>query len=193
MSDCVNAALQNIVSDCTKNIKGGNETKGWLIPRADISSYTQDATNPSLISAIALETGKKAYTIETNRRGMDSGHDFLRGSDGYQDGYTHAFTVKIFGKTVEEREAIDALDDVVIIVESRDKDIAGNGTFSVFGLENGLWKSSDSKRANSDRGARLLELGALEEEVETYSAYSFWDTDYATSKAALVALETEAA
>jgi len=58
------------------------------------------------------------------------------------------------------------------------------------GVEFGLYPTSDSKRENDANGARVLELTSQDGDTEVYSDYTVFDTDYATTLALLVALET---
>lgn len=193
MNDCLTWVGQNLISDCTNQPKGGNEKIGWLLLRDEIASFTYDPTNPSIIDALTMESTKKAYSVTVNFKGIDTGHDFVEGADGFADAFTHFASVKIFQKDVATKEFVDALSDVVLIVEDSDKTLAANGVFKVYGLLNGLFKTSDTQRDNSDRGVRLLELGSRAEQEEKYSNYNFWKTDYAVSKAAVLALEIPAA
>ena len=60
--------------------------------------------------------------------------------------------------TVKE---LDGLSDLVVIVERKNKGAAGNGAFIIFGLETGLYKTTDAFRLNSDSGKLHNHQGSL--------------------------------
>ena len=76
----------------------------------------------------------------------------------------------------------------VIIVKRKNKGADGNGPFQIYGLQTGLYKSSDTMRANTASGKRIIELTNQTEEESTVSYHVFYDTDYATTKGAVEAL-----
>jgi len=87
-------------------------------------------------------------------------------------------------------EALDNLSDLVIVVERKNKGLAGDGAFMILGLETGLYKSADASRLNADSGKRIIEMTNQAEEESTVSNHVFYDTSYSASKAALEALLT---
>jgi len=66
--------------------------------------------------------------------------------------------------------------------------IDGDGVFAAYGVKYGLYKSTDTRRANDINGARNIELTSLAGQEEKYSNYTLLDTDYATTKALLETL-----
>jgi hypothetical protein len=85
---------------------------------------------------------------------------------------------------------IDALNDIVAIVEKKDKSANGNGVFIMLGLTHGLYKSSDTRRDNANNGSRVIELKSLAGEEEPYSAWIVFKTDMATTRALIEATLT---
>jgi len=189
---CAKDLAKIIVSTCETQGVGGNEIKGWIGQRADLT-FTYDPTNPSKITGIVAATGKQLWTVTTSPRGLNSGSDRVT-EVGLADRFTHfgAFTVQEFDTLSVEN--IDTMSDVVYIVESKDKPDAGDGdgVFRLYGAKYGLKPVTDTNRANDAKGARPIELGPLEGETEKWSQYTVLDTDYATTKAMLEALEVPA-
>lgn len=190
MADCVKTITKSIVSDCTTIGSGGNEVKGWYINRTDLASYTQDVTNPSKITAFTVAAGgKRLWTFTGQRKMLNSGHDAVV-ADNRPTKYPHYIAFETFEFDAASTENVDGLEDLVFIVESKDKTVDGDGVFRIYGLRNGLYRSSDTHRANDADGARALEFTSLEGQGEPYSQWVLLITDYATTLAALVAAET---
>ena len=97
-------------------------------------------------------------------------------------------------RSVAERviRAKDDGNDVVVVVESKDKASDADGVYRIFGLEFGLYPSTDTVRANDASGARNIELTSLSGQEETQSQYNFDTGTNAQTLAALVLLETPA-
>ena len=184
---CITGVGLDIISDCNTSIKGGNEVKAWIGNRLEMSP-TYDGTNPSKITALAVDVTKKLYTITGVKKLLNSGYDRVI-KDNRPDSFTHLFEFQGFEFDAANVEGMDSLDDVVIIVESKDKTSDGDSVFRVFGMEYGLFPSSDTMRANDNDGVRAMALTSQEGQEEKYSNYTLLITDYATTLAALVALE----
>ena len=184
---CVKGIALDIISDCNTSGVGGNEIKAWLGNRLEMTP-TYDVTNPSKVTALAVDVTKQLYTMTGVKKLLNSGSDRVIAEDR-PDKFTHYFSFQGFEFKAANVEGIDNLDDLVVIVESKDKTDTGDGVFRMFGLKYGLYPSSDTMRANDINGARSLELTSLAGQEEIYSNYTLLITDYATTLAALVALE----
>jgi len=189
MACTVNIA-KNITSDCSTIGVGGLETKVWIMNRTNIASYTVGAT-PSKITAIAMKSTKRAWTITGTKKALNCGFDRVV-SDDMPDKFTHYFNFKAYQFTASDVENLDALNDVVVVVESKDKATDADGVYRIFGLEFGLYPSTDTVRANDASGARNIELTSLSGQEETQSQYNFDTGTNAQTLAALVLLETPA-
>lgn len=189
---CVKGIAKVIVSDCTTSGIGGNEIKAWIANRLELDP-TYDVNNPSKITGLALvgevASGVRMWTITGVKKLLNSGYDRVV-ADDRPDKFTHYFNLQGFEFKAADVENFDNLDDVVVIVESKDKTDDGDGVFRVFGIKNGLYPSTDTMRANDINGARNMELTSLEGQEEPYSNYTLLATDYATTKTLLEGLET---
>lgn len=195
MADCLESVIQDVVATCDVQGNGGNEIKAWLLNLEDKFSLTFDVTNPSKITSIvntgAVSSGVKAYTLTTSRKGINTGSDLVS-EVGRGDRYTHFAAFSAYAMKAADVEAIDKMNNFMIIVESRDKTDDGDGVFKAYGVKYGLFKSADTNRANDANGSRPLEFTSQEGDTEKWSSYTVIDTDYATTKALLEGLETPA-
>lgn len=190
---CLENVAQSIIADCTVQGVGGVKVKSWLLYLGDDWTFTFDATNKSKITGITPGSGVQAYTLTTSRKGLNAGHDRVIEA-GRADRFTHYGSFNDYSVKAEDVEAIDKLGNFMLIVEKIDQnpDNAGDGVFKAYGVEFGLYPTSDTKRENDANGARVLELTSQDGDSEKYSDYTVFDTDYATTLALLVSLETPA-
>jgi hypothetical protein len=185
---CIDGIAKAIDSTCATQGVGGVEQKGWLMNREDIDSITQV---DNVVSALTMKSTKQAFTATIVAKSMNAGHD-IKIEEGYADRYTHYASIKIFENDSAAQLNADNLKDLVVIVERKQKSTTGDGVFLMYGLEAGLYKTADSARLIENNGARLIEMATDGATGEKYSSVSFFDTDYTTTKAAIVALETPA-
>ncbi len=187
---CPDGIIANIVSNCTTTPVGGAEVKAWVMNRADVT-FTFDSTNPSMITGATMASGKQAWTLLGIKSLHNAGQD-MTADNTRPDRYTHFFSTQGFEISAAARENLDAANDIVVIVERKNKGADGDGTFIVLGAKYGLFKSTDTERLNDIDGARNIEWTSLETSLEPYSMYTFFDTDYDATKTAIEALEQAA-
>lgn len=185
---CVKGIAKDVLSDCDTSGVGGNEIKAWIGNRLEMVP-TFDVTNLSLLTSLTMVATKQLYTITGVKKLLNSGHDRVV-TENRPDKFGHYFSFEGFEFDAASVEGLDNLDDIVVIVESKDKPADGDGIFRVYGLKYGLYPSSDTMRANDANGARPIELTSQAGQEEKYSNYTLLATDYATTLALLVGLET---
>lgn len=188
---CILGISSDINNDCDLRPVAGLETTLTAFNREDIDTVTYDGTNSHLVTAITLKTTKQAYTITGFKRSSNSGHD-LTVNEFAPDSYKHYISIQPWGIDADTVKQLDDLADLVIITENKNKSDAGDGTFEIYGLETGLYKSSDTRRVNDNLGAGTIELTNQDGEDASVSRHVFYDTDYATSALAVTALLTPA-
>lgn len=188
---CTIGISHTITSNCTTVGTGGVEVRAWALNRSDVASLTMSSTTgeENVITAITMTGATVAYKILGIKKLIDFGHDAVV-AESRPDLYKQYLKFEGFEQTPIAITGMDALSDLIVIVELKDKQTTGKGTFVVLGATHGLFKTSDTLRSNSANGARQLELTSLDGQEEPYSRNVFWDTSYATSLAALIALET---
>lgn len=187
--DCGQGIFADIIATCDTVGNGGNEVKAWILNRTNVT-LTFDTTTKNIITGAVNASGERAYTLTGMLKTIDSGFD-RSVEEGLPDRFSHYIGFGHYSFDAASGLSVDNLKDVIVIVESRDKTDDGDGVFRVYGALYGLDVTSDTHRANTNKGARTLELGSRDGDNEPYSYYVFYDTDYATTKAAIEALETE--
>ena len=193
-TSCAASLAANIAKDCATPIVGGFTGRGVLIDIADLSAVTQDGSNPRIITAITLGTGKKLSVVDNafsqqpfNGSGSQSNTD-----DGMMK---HRKTLVL---TIPKRGAKASKEIVeptyqsplgyIAVLEKKDRN--GDGSFEVVGFEQGLQANADGIVRNEyeNGGCTIVTMSTNEVNYE----YSFFDTDYATTLAAFETLLTKA-
>jgi|GEM_PF-2041541 len=190
MAECLDAIAQGITNDCTKQPVRGLVKKAWIGLVGDFAE-TPDGTNANLITAIANSSGKQFYPVNAYRQDIDAGFDLVV-SENLPEKYAHYFKVEPWDENADQVNNLDGMNKIVAIVEREGGSLkdSGDGAFQIYGLQHGLYKSSATFRANDNEGVPVYEFISREGQQESHSKYVFFDTDYATTLAAVVALET---
>lgn len=179
---CPTLLTADILNNCDVQPIKGLKPKAWAFNR---SQLTVTATNNS-ISALANIGAATGFSIEGFKDFMNAGYDAVV-TENMPTMYTHYFSVNLWAATAAEKKNIDKADDIIVIVEKNGAQ--GEGTFLAYGYKNGLWKSSQTRRANDAQGVATAEFTSREGMGEEYSEYVVnIGGSYATTLAALNAL-----
>jgi hypothetical protein len=178
--------------DCTNPLQPGVNSTITLINKDDISVVTYDVTKTHLITGITLAAGgKQGYAFEGIRQSVDPQAELIVGT--LSVGYDHIVNFQVFDISSDQKVNLEklALSKVVAVIENMN--VVGNAdsVFEVYGFDAGL------EVVLLTRLARDLETGGSftvnlktsdNEGKEAKLPLSFWDTDYATTKAKVDAL-----
>ena len=185
---CITGISKNITSTCETSLSGGLEVEAWVMNRNEVTP-TYDGTKGNLITALAMVGAAVAFKLTGVKKLLNAGHDIVVAEDR-PDKFTHFFSFQGFEILSEDIINLDQINDVVVVVELKDKNDSGEGIFVAYGMKKGLWKTTDTQRANNINGARSIEMASMAGEEEPYSRYVVFDTDYATTRALLEGLLT---
>ena len=191
MANCTGQIAADIILDCDKKPIAGLEVDILIINRDDILSKTIDPLNKCKLTAIALKSTKRAWKYQGYKKTANAGSDLVV-TDNMPDAFTHYLSLTVWGGDSASVEAMRDMNDLVIIVENKNKGTAGDGAFEIYGDETGLYKTSMTKRSNDNGGVYALELATQSGEEASVPTRVFIATDYATTKAAFTALLTPA-
>jgi hypothetical protein len=189
MSDCGKLSA-SIYQDCNNPITGGTKDRLVLMNFADVQSYTEDGSNPTLITAITLASGTLAYEVEGKNNSNLPMFELQRGK--YSEGYNHQVSFIAFKTDAATKKQFEQMAQgrMVAIVERNYKGSGGNSAFEVYGLDSGLIMSEGkSDLADADTmGALSIVLKSQEESLEKHLPRALFLTNYATTKAIVDAL-----
>ena len=187
---CEGGIGKAIISNCTTQGVGGLEVKAWLF---NINQVTIDF-NPLLLSQITeiapvTALSKVLYPVTGVKRLLNAGFERTVASDR-ADRWKHKINFQGFEFDTASVENFDAIANVGVIVESKDKNDSGDGVLRCFGAKYGMFVGTDTMMANDINGARSIEVASLDESPEPHSQYTVLVAGgYAATKAMIAGLE----
>ena len=154
---CSTNLIADIINDCTARPVKGIYPTAWIIPFSG-REYTK--TN-NLITLLTSPTGV-FRKIESNKFGLNVSSELVT-NDVKSNGYLHKFSGIL--SQVGNKE-LDELDGIIVVVKKAT-------TYMVYGLQNGLWKSAQSRTANDNSGMLTVEFSSRADMEDDYSEYYF--------------------
>lgn len=184
MPVCAQIAAGYSIS-CATPLVPGTEDDILLANKADISGYTVDGSNPMLVTAITMKSGKQFYKFEGQNMSVEPKSRLVL--TRYSRLYEHEARFKVFSNTADDKQTLDALikGEVVALIKLKD------GSWELYGRDIGL-KVTEMERDpnNTDTGGAydLLLKTPDTAAKETFLPSTFFDTDPATTESAIAAL-----
>lgn len=155
------AFIDNIGVEC--NLAKGYESTGYIIEKSKLKSYTTDADNKTLLTALTVEEGSKfKYIGQLKNAFSDTTVSLNQGT--YRNSFTNTVSFKVFDNSAEITKVINGLanGEYVMVLEQKFKDhtievggedVDHHSTYRVFGLEQGLSASAiDQDNYSDDQG-----------------------------------------
>lgn len=134
--------------DCSNPMVKGAKADGLLINRADINlaGVTYDASNPFLVTALPLASGKTAFDIVQGGKTPFTGTQQEMAEGTYQNTFTNTIQFVILNQGTTTAEQVFALcnGEFVVVLQNN------NGTYQVYGLESGLRVSAMVRELYND-------------------------------------------
>lgn len=195
MASCVGNIAGNIGLNCESPIEGGYTGRGVLIPMEAVPVLTKDASNPRIISAIAIAQSAKVVLVDNEGQTPFDGSQTVGNNEA---GYTR------FQKTIivklPERGAEFAKDVVEPLVKSgrgfigifEKSDRVGDGSFEIIGAQSPLKVADPTTVTRTESATTGGAWNATLQSTEAYAESVLFDTDYETTLAAFEALLAKA-
>lgn len=193
MTPCSIELAKGIALDCEHALVKGFTGRALYIPWSTNPNFTFSGTNPRVISAITLGTGVKARGIYMPTTDPFNGSAIASNADNGRVMFTKNLAVLIplhgadNAKDVVE-PLMKSMQGGVVIVERKDK--RGYGSYVAYGLYDPMKAdpASFAQNETDNGGSASLTLTCTED----FEECNFFDTDYATTKAAFDALFADA-
>ena len=191
MASCVGNIAGNIGLDCASPIEGGYTGRAVLIPMEAVPVPTVDASNPRIVSAIALASGAKVVKVDNEGISPFDGSQTVGNNDA---GYVR------FAKTaivrLPERGASFAKNVVEPLVKSgrgfigifEKVDRVGDGSFEIIGLQSPMKVVDPASVTRTESTTAGGSWQVTLQSTEIYAETVLFDTDYATTLAKFEAL-----
>lgn len=188
-SSCSGSLAANIAKDCAHPMAGGYTGRGLLIPLTNTLTFAVDASNPRIITGITMAVGDKLAVIDNIWPSAFNDSNTQSNANGGRPKYakTFAFRIPLRGADVSKNivePLMDAPLGYLAVLEKKDR--RGNGSYEIIGYNQGLTVNADGilRNENENDGDIVVTMSTQEQ----YFEVTFFDTDYATTKAAFEAL-----
>ena len=170
---CSTNLIADVINDCTKRPTRGIYPTAWVMPFAgrEYLLKTEIAENPPIYNEIEMlaSSAFNVYKIEAEKFALNVGSELVT-SEVKKNGFIHKFTGIL---SQVGNKMLDTMDGVIVIVKKGDK-------YMCYGLQNGLWKTAQSRMANDNSGLVTVEFASRPDMEEDYSEYffNFGELDY---------------
>ena len=170
---CNTNLVADIINDCTKRPTRGIYPTAWIMPfeGREYTLKTVIGEDNPVYNEIEQLTAPAInfYKMQAEKFALNVGSELVQ-SDVKKNGYIHKFTGVI---SQVGNKMLDTMDGIIVIVKKGDK-------YLCYGLQNGLWKSAQSRMANDNSGLVTVEFSSRADMEEDYSEYyfNFGEMDY---------------
>ncbi len=177
---------------CAHPLQGGTADRAYIMNFEDFKAATVDKNlmNRFVVESIVLAGAAVAQYVDGKNNSNAPSFQLVKQT--YADVYDHLFNFLVFDMTNATKKALAETvgGKYVIIYENNFRGNAAQSTFEILGANAGLEIKTFMRDPlnNENQGAYVLTMGTPETGKEPDLPYSFYDTDYATTKAALEAL-----
>lgn len=188
-SSCAGSLAANIAKDCSHPMAGGYTGRGLLIPLTNTLIFAVDASNPRIITGITMGAGEKLAVIDNVWPSAFNDSNTQSNADNGRlvYGKTFAFRIPLRGAGTS-KDIVEPLADAPLgylaVLEKKDR--VGDGSYEIVGYGQGLTVNPDGiMRNENENGGDIVVTMSCEEQ---FFEVTFFDTDYATTKAAFETL-----
>ena len=181
---CNDQLTDNILRNCSYPPKRGLDGGKAVLINFDDIDWSATVKSNSVISDLVLFAGKTGFKIESYKDLMSSNSAYAPSTEDI-DGFLHNFVGRLSVNDKDNAERATELKNgrFVVVYESRYKGENNESAFKVLGAENGLRLSEMIQNTAENSGSITFILSTLENDYEQYVYNTFFETDYATSKA----------
>ena len=179
---------------CDSPQVAGVKNTGWLINFDDIDwdTLTKDQTNDHIITALMLQSGKRAYKVVVPGKTPFTGTQTALATGTYKNKFTKTASLVVLDSGPDvAKNVIDQLANglFVFIFENKYAGADKKNTFEIYGLEQGLsaTEMTNEKYSEETDGGWAV---TLEETGAPSSGLFFFKESIAVTRAALASLVT---
>ena len=174
---CISKLANAIAYDCDSGATGLESA--MIINKADIASFTVNASGG--VSAVTLESGAKAYKIDTVKRSTTISTS-LKINEGAPNAYTHTVNLTVMANIISSAytSISSALSNGAFVVLARHT----GGAPAVYGLYYGLSATSAERSSHDNGGWATYTLETPENvigEDNLFAGTSVYDALYAAA------------
>lgn len=195
MASCVGNIAGNIGLNCDSPIEGGYTGRGVYIPMEAVPVLTKDASNPRIVTAIAISEGAKVVEIDNEGAAPFDGSASTGNNDAGYFRFGKTLVVKMpqrgaeFSKNVLEPLVMSGRGGILVLEKS---DRVGDGSFEIIGSQSPAKVTDPSTVTRTETASGAAGWQATLQSNERFGEVVLFDTDYETSLAKFEALLAKA-
>ena len=179
---CISKISSGFTYDCDSGITGF--VSALLINKEDIASITYDSASGSLVNALTLKTGAKAYKIDTVKRTLIT-TEALKINEGAPNAFTHSATITVTATMVSAllNSVINPVTNGSFVILARTLREASSpypgDSVRPYGLYYGMSATAIDRHSHENGGWFTLTM-ATPEQVMGEDALTFLTSQYDT-------------
>lgn len=184
--------LASVGFDCLNPLSAGTRDRGYILNHEDYLDAVKafNATNDMILEGLTLAGAASAFYVDGKNN--SNAPSFALVKQTYADVFDHTFNFLAFDLSNAAKKTLQGMvgGRYVVIYENSFKGASGQSAFEVLGAVNGLeFKTFTRDPLSADnQGAYVISMASPDLGKEPKIPYSFFLTDYVTTKAALEAL-----
>lgn len=178
----------NININCLNPLQAGTRDRAIILNFEDVIGRTY-AADGITVEAITLASGTQGYVIDGQKNSIAPKSTMVART--FTNMFDHEVTMKGFDISPVAKKQVNELKDsrVIIITENYYQGTDGNSAFEIYGLTVGLVAVEIERDPNSEETEGAFHFKFMtDRNKEPKTANTFYDTDYATTKALVDAL-----
>lgn len=184
------AITAGINLNCEDPLASGVVATFYIANKDDIANISYDTANPMIADGITMKVGKVFYKFEGQLQSTEPKFAMIKGK--YINQFEHSVSALVFKIDPSSKEQILNMKDgnFVCIIENNYVGTTGNCKYEIYGAGTGLKAEVLERNPNDTEnlGAFKIELKTQEYAREGKPPVTFFDTDLATTDAAVLAL-----
>jgi hypothetical protein len=185
---CEGLISADILFDCANPAIGGIEADVLLINAEDIdiTATTISNTNKTLVTNLALKTGKTGYLLAGVKQVNGANSELVKKEMG-PDKFKHVFSGVILNPSAANKLQATNLSEgakYVVVIEQKWKGASNADAFVILGYKSGLELQTMTWNTKENDGTIAFSLESTEGYEEPTLPLTLLETDYATTKTA---------
>lgn len=182
----MSCGLITIGSDpsCTNPIKSGTEPRLYLFNYDDVLNATESASTPNLLTALVQKSNTVGFVFSGYKQDVKPIQEVIAPGNGANQ-LKHSLGFIVYDISQVQKNNLQKVvkGRFVAVCENKGK---GSTAFEVYGLASGMEiVPGQARDSYANGGGYIIQLATPENEFEPLLPQTFFDTDYATTKAKL--------
>ena len=175
MSNICDKTLAHAITVNCEEIGKGYYSEAVLINFDDIVAVDKDSVDNNIIKGITIASGKTGYSCQQLAKGAFNGSNSSLEVGDTVNTFTHQLQFRVYGGGLDQIAVINELANASLVAIVKEKGVAPEARYKIYGLNNGLTASEISREVAGDEGN--IATITVEETDSFTIANIFWAED----------------